>query len=197
MRDADVRSAVLTYLSGLHGGESDTRIVEEMGIWSGAVRIDIAVINGELCGFELKSDRDTLERLPTQSDLYSRVFDRLTLVVGSRHLDGALSKIPDWWGVIRATDHEGLTGLERVRDDGINPTPVPYLIANLLWKDEALAILLKHGLHKGLKSKAARAVHEKMAESLPLETLRLEVRQALKDRQRSRQVVSYEGQVTI
>jgi hypothetical protein len=37
----------------------DTRVVEEMGIWAGSVRVDIAVINGEFHGFELKSDRDT------------------------------------------------------------------------------------------------------------------------------------------
>src|SRR5689334_21519972 len=107
MRDKDVRHAVRRHLTELHTGEFDTRIVEEMGIWSGSVRIDLAVINGELSGYELKSDRDTLERLPLQSRLYSRVFDKVTLVASGRHLDKAAGRIPDWWGIIEATDDRG------------------------------------------------------------------------------------------
>ena len=56
-----------------------------MGVWSGTVRIDVAVLNGEMCGYEIKSDRDTLERLPFQIEIYSKEFDKLTLVVGRRH----------------------------------------------------------------------------------------------------------------
>jgi hypothetical protein len=73
-----------------------------MGIWSGSVRIDVAVINGELTGYELKSDRDTLERLPLQAELYSRVFDRLILVVGKRHAKKAIEHIPEWWWGLRS-----------------------------------------------------------------------------------------------
>ena len=69
MRDIDVRQAVKSYLKALHEDDPATRIVEEMGIWAGSVRIDIAVINGELSGFELKSDSDTLQRLPLQADI--------------------------------------------------------------------------------------------------------------------------------
>ena len=56
MRDIDVRRAVRKKLGEQYAHDPDTRIVEEMGIWSGTVRIDIAIINGELNGFELKSD---------------------------------------------------------------------------------------------------------------------------------------------
>ncbi len=61
-----------------HECDHDTKVVQEMGVWNGTVRIDIAVINGELGGFELKSDSDNLLRLPAQAELYSRVFDRMT-----------------------------------------------------------------------------------------------------------------------
>src|SRR4051812_15627734 len=85
MRDSDVRKALKERLHTQHVDDPHTVILEEMGVWSGSVRIDVAVINGELNGYELKSDRDTLERLPLQADIYSRVFDRLELVVGQRH----------------------------------------------------------------------------------------------------------------
>ena len=103
MRDRDVRAAVRQDLDARHGGDTETRIVEEMGIWSGTVRIDIAVINGELWGYELKSERDTLERLPAQAKLYSRVFDRVTLVVGTRHVGAAEDAVPPWWGLTIAS----------------------------------------------------------------------------------------------
>jgi hypothetical protein len=48
MRDSDVRAAVRRKLREKYGHDPGTRIVEEMGFWSGSVRIDIAVINGEL-----------------------------------------------------------------------------------------------------------------------------------------------------
>src|SRR5262245_39425246 len=99
MRDADVRRAVKAWLVSQHGHERDARLVEEMGIWSGSVRIDIALINGSLSGYELKSDSDTLERLPRQLAIYGRVFDYLHLVVGKRHADKARALLPDWWGV--------------------------------------------------------------------------------------------------
>ncbi|HEX2652354.1 MAG TPA: sce7726 family protein, partial [Xanthobacteraceae bacterium] len=115
MRDADVRRAVRAMLDQRHAGDLDTYIVEEMGIWSGSVRIDIAVINGELCGFELKSDRDTLERLPLQSDLYSRVFDRVDLVIGRRHAQKAETYIPEWWGIQIASPADDGVSLRQKR----------------------------------------------------------------------------------
>src|SRR5665213_2389844 len=104
MRDIDVRIEVRRMLSMKHAGDPDTRIVEEMGVWSGSVRIDLAVINGELNGYELKSDRDTLERLPLQVELYSKVFDHLTLVVGKRHAKKARAQLPPWWGIFVAEE---------------------------------------------------------------------------------------------
>jgi hypothetical protein len=49
-----------------------------------------------LWGYELKSERDTLERLPLQARIYSRVFDRVTLVTGLRHAGAAEDRIPGW-----------------------------------------------------------------------------------------------------
>lgn len=184
MRDADVRAAVRRKLHCKHGADSNTRIVEEMGIWSGSVRIDLAVINGELHGYELKSDRDTLERLPFQADLYSRVFDRVELVVGARHSDKAAKLVPKWWAISVATMNNGSVHLRPMigYPGGKNPNPEPYLVAQLLWKEEAVAILDAHGLATGFRSKRIRVLHERLAASLTLAELSKEVREALKRR---------------
>lgn len=198
MRDSDVRKAVLQLLRERHAGDSDTRIIQEMGVWSGSVRIDIAVVNGELCGFELKSDRDTLQRLPLQAELYSRVFDRLYLVVGDRHAIKAHQHIRDWWGVITASDVDGRIFLQDRREAETNPCPDPYLIAQLLWKDEAISVLEAHGLARGWRGKRVKDIHAHLGQRLPLEELKKAVRAVLKARNvASRQVQTSQFQVSI
>jgi hypothetical protein len=194
MRDADVRAAVRQMLDAYHASDAQTRIVEEMGIWSGAVRIDVAVINGEMSGYEIKSDRDTFDRLPYQAGIYSRVFDRVTLVVGKRHAEKAPVFVPDWWGVTVAELRCGSVHLTTVREPQRNPTPEPYLIAQLLWKEEALAILDRLGLARGWRSKRVKQIHERLASHLPIEILSAQVRETLRRRidwlgeERSRQL---------
>lgn len=185
MRDSDVRRAVLSWLEGEHAHEREhTRIVEEMGVWSGSVRIDVAVINGSLSGYELKSDRDTLERLPFQRDLYGRVFDFVHLIVGTRHAKEAVALVPEWWGIHVATMCNGVVELHPDLNHVAkrNPSPEPYLVAQLLWKDEALRVLEAFDLAKGWRSKRIKLIHQRLAAELPFDELQEHVRAALKAR---------------
>ena len=68
-------------------------MVDELGVCRGQVRIDVAVVNGRFHGYEIKSDRDSLRRLDGQVDLYSKVLDRATIVVGDRHFTEALNTV--------------------------------------------------------------------------------------------------------
>ncbi len=183
MRDRDVRLAIRAQLEVEHAGDDDTLIVEEMGVWSGSVRVDVAVINGALSGFELKSARDTLARLPQQAHFYSEVFDRMTIVTAENHLSGCLSLLPDWWAVLIAHDQsDGTVNLTSFRDGQANPSQNALQIARLLWKAEAVAVLDKHGLAKGYRSKPADELHHRLTTVMPLETLKNEVRSCLKGR---------------
>lgn len=182
MRDLDVRQAVRRKLDLLHADDEDTRVIEEMGIWSATARIDIAVVNGELCGFELKSAKDNLKRLPHQEQLYSQVFDRVTLVTAENHLVESLTIIPEWWGLSVAVMTSGLVRLSAERDAQENPQLRPPTLARLLWRDEALTILERHGLDRGYRSKPAAILHDRLAAELRLNDLRTEVRSALKAR---------------
>src|SRR6266849_4305930 len=153
MRDSNVRRAVKASLGAEYAHDADTRMVEEMGVWSGSVRIDIAIINGALTGYELKSDSDTLERLPRQLALYGRVFDYLHLIVGKRHVEKAQKILPDWWGIKIAA--QGERGIELIdhHEPSPNPSPDPYLIAELLSKEEAIGVLQAFGMDRGWRSK--------------------------------------------
>jgi hypothetical protein len=185
MRDADVRRAVKAWLVTEHGHERDARLVEEMGVWSGSVRIDVALVNGSLSGYELKSDSDTLERLPRQLAIYSRVFDYLYLIVGKKHIEKAQKILPNWWGIKIAVQGDSGVRLLPHQEPSLNPSPDPYLIAELLSKDEAIGVLQKFKLDKGWRSKKIRLVHERLASELELRHLKDEVRAVLKARPRS------------
>lgn len=183
MKDKDVRIAILGELYKQYQSDVGTKIVQEMGIWSGSVRIDIAVINGEMIGYELKSDKDTLDRLPLQAELYSRVFDKVNLVVGEKHADKAKGLIPEWWGIIVAAGMTEGVQLDKFRAPSPNPSPDPYLVAQLLWKGEAIEILEVYELAKGWRGKRIKDIHTRLATELPFEELAANVRSVLKRRQ--------------
>ena len=183
MRDIDVRLAVNAKLNEQHCGDPDTVIYNEMGVWSSTVRIDIAVVNGELHGFELKSARDTLVRLSSQADIYNMVFDRITLVAATKHIAKSESIIPSWWGIasVIPTESGPLKLIEKRKAD-INPSISPRILARMLWKDELLALLSDHDLIKGYRSKPISALADRAASELSIDTLRASVRKALKAR---------------
>lgn len=197
MRDIDVRMAVRAELAQQHAGDDSTRIVEEMGIWSGAVRVDLAVINGELCGYELKSDSDTLKRLPLQAEMYGKVFDRLTLVVGERLYKSALAAIPEWWGCQIASMKDGVASLAIVRTAGMNPGIDPSILVQLLLKSEAVDILESFGIAKGWRSRKASEICAHLIEQIPFDDLATHVRSALKRRPKLGQIVSSDLNVPV
>jgi hypothetical protein len=198
MRDSDVRKAALSMLIARHEGDRNTRIVEEMGVWSGAVRVDIAVINGRLCGYELKSDSDTLDRLPRQAEIYGKVFDRMTLIVGNRHADEAIGAVPAWWGCMVATMREDSSvTLRWKRKPRANPAPDPTILVQMLWKEEAVAILEKYGLADGWRSKRASEIGSRLLSEIPLKKLSEDIRSALKTRPRLGQLVPSDFDVSV
>jgi hypothetical protein len=155
-------------------------ILEELGVRHGTSRIDIVVINGILHGYEIKSDRDTLKRLPEQMAEFNAVFDKLTLVVGKRHLYDAVNIIPDWWGIIVAKiDVNCNVFFQTIREAEDNQDQVGVSIARLLWKEEALQILEEQNKAKGVRSKPREFIYQRLANVLDVDTLREKVRDAL------------------
>lgn len=184
MRDRDVRESVWDWLENEHKGDEDTLMLDELGIFNGATRVDIAVINGEMTGFELKSEKDTLERLPAQRDLYNLVLDRVSLVVAEKHRDEALSIIPDWWGVwIAHSLKNGGVKVSQEREACVNQMLDAETVCSFLWRDEALAILERIGEARGVKSKPREALYRRLSEVMSLDAVRNEVRTALKARE--------------
>ena len=100
IRDADVRPALRRYLQREQSANPNMLLIEELGLCQGQARIDLLTVSGVLHGYEIKSNRDRLTRLASQAATYSRVLDRVTLVVCPRHFEAALQLVPKWWGVL-------------------------------------------------------------------------------------------------
>ena len=107
VRESQIRASLLLALRDRHGADPNTLIRQELGLCAGARRVDLAMINGELVGFEIKSDQDTLYRLAGQAEAYGQVLDRVTLVTTARYIDKAAALVPTWWGLIRADPADG------------------------------------------------------------------------------------------
>lgn len=182
MRDIDIRRALREQLERDYGDDPATLLVDELGVDEGSFRIDVALVNGAFQGFEIKSPRDTLVRLPAQARAYGRVFDALTLLVTARHLDSALELLPEWWGVIIADHREGKVELAEHRGPTSNPGVDPYAIAQLLWRGEALEVLEEHGLARGRRRKPRRELWATLATELPSDRLGAIVRERLRAR---------------
>ena len=98
MRDLDIRRALRGEIALLYQDDPDTLVVEELGLCEGDARIDVAVINGSITGYEIKSERDTLDRLPSQMHIYSRCLTYVTVVATELHLAQIHAVVPRWWG---------------------------------------------------------------------------------------------------
>jgi hypothetical protein len=182
MNDPEIRQALIAHLREFYSADSQARIVEELCVRKGRSRIDLAVVNERLHGFEIKSPKDTLKRLLRQLEDYRAVFDDVTFVIGLKHLGGVLGDIPHWCGVMLAVPIGGEVTLERFRDGRQNLHREPYAVAQLLWRDEALEILTRRGFVKGVKSKPKPHLWARLTESLALDDLAAEVRVALANR---------------
>lgn len=174
-KDGDVRTLLKQHLRDLHG--ESTRLLDEVGLCQGDVRVDVAAVNGELAGFEIKSPADSLARWPKQRRVYSKVVDRAWLVAPEKAL--ARADAPDWWGLIRVVETRHQLGLRVVREAALNPKLDPYSIARLLWRDEALNALAAFGLDRGVRTKRRTLIWRRLADQLPIDDLRRAVRAAL------------------
>jgi hypothetical protein len=179
--DRVIRTALLEELWKTHRQEPEVRIIEELGITHGAARVDIAVVNGIIHGYELKSDLDTLHRLPEQMRIYNSVLDQVTLVVGKNHLFAAINTVPEWWGitVAKVIDSSGAISFCNIRRAEENPEKNSVDIASLLWREEALHILEKINQSRGVRSKPRTFLYERLADVLDQPTLRAKVRECL------------------
>jgi hypothetical protein len=176
--EAVVRAALRTHLLTSTAGAQDA--VEELWVPRSNERADLAVLGRTMDGFEIKTDRDTLRRLPRQIAAYGRLFDRCTVVIADKHSEKASELVPAWWG-ITAIAVNGCVSFETLRKPRQNPGPDPDTLVRLLWRDEAMAALRALGAEPDPKAHRA-SLWSELLETTTLSQLRRAVRSALMSR---------------
>lgn len=177
--DPAIRQALIVKIVEDHK-DDPAKIIEELGINHGSVRADIAAVNGIMHCYEIKSDRDTLLRLPGQIKAYNAVFDRVTIVVGYTHIYDAIELVPEWWGITVAKENEyGTIVFSEIRSPMVNSGKDGRSIARLLWREEALAILEELNQAHGYRSKPRSLIYEKLAACLDTNALADRVKEVL------------------
>jgi hypothetical protein len=158
-----------------------SKVVEELKLPAAKARIDIAVINGHLHGYEIKGASDTLQRLPSQVNAYSKIFDYLTVVTELKYHERILNVIPEWVGVSVCSDKYGNEEFEIIQPPVLNEHKDAFYIAKLLWREELIDILQSFQIpHK--KKIRSWLLCEAAAYNLDISTLSNVVREKLKVR---------------
>jgi len=146
---------------------NDTLVIDELGLQHGKCRADIAVVNGHLVGYEIKSNDDSLRRLGLQVESYNAVFDKAFIVVGDRHIDRIQDLIPEWWGVIVSSrGPKGAINFNMKRRAQVNTGVDPQSVARLLWRSEAAEILRQRKLPPKELRRPRAVLYKHLAELL-------------------------------
>ncbi len=193
LKDRDVRTCLHQEIKSHFSYDNKTYVVDELQICNGAARIDIAAINGALHGYEIKSESDTLIRLPNQLEQYNKVFDYIYFVCAKNQIEKANKIIPQWWGIYLAINVDGLAQLSLIRKPRKNDRLDSFALLQFLNKDELVIFGLKYdlGSASSLKRMQKYRLWQIIAakvdkDEIPLDELSKYLRTSLKTREGGR-----------
>ena len=181
LKDIDIRMPLINELMKINAAHSH-RIIEEMAVCDGDARVDIAVANGKLCGYEIKSNADTLERLPLQQSCYDKTFDTVSIVVGEKYEKIIKDYVPDYWGILVIKERNDDLKLVKRRRAKINKNVDGNALLELLWREEIL-LLLKTKKIRGLSGKNKRVLRQIAMQNFKLKEIKNYTRETLKSRE--------------
>ena len=183
MNDVDIRQNFHKKILRRQHAQKDTLVIDELGLNHGKCRADIAVINGHLAAYEIKSNNDSLRRLEEQVKSYNAVFDRISIVVGDRYINSIQNYIPEWWGVIVSLrGPRGAVNFDIIREARTNKNIDQISIAQLLWRNEAEEILQQKKLSPRILRQPRAILYEYLVNTLNICELRRLVREYFKKR---------------
>lgn len=87
MDEAHVKSAILTHVGKLAGRGPKPIVTAEFTLGSSGTRADLALFAEGSIGIEIKTEFDSLRRLPNQMEAYSRYFELAIAVVAPKHIE--------------------------------------------------------------------------------------------------------------
>ena len=182
--DIDIRKALHATVLQPHHNCPDTIILNELGLANASARIDVAVLNGCLHGYEIKSAVDTMRRLPRQIGLYAECLEKLTIVCAPRHLEAVDKIVPPWCGIVEAekSDQDEINFVTR-RASQRNENIQGHRLAHLLWRQEAVDILTSQNLPAKALRQPRKQLYLEIAERFTVAEITAYIKSAMAARQ--------------
>jgi len=182
--DPEIRSALHRKRFRRLKSQPDTLVIDELGLAHARSRIDVAVINGCIHGYEIKSGKDSLARLARQIGIYSQTLQKVTIVTASSHLGRVLAAVPSWCGVLEAElGPKGGISFNAIRSARSNPDMDPVMMAHLLWRSEVLRVLSRLGYAPKELRCPRRKLYEMLSDALSPGDITAAIRTAMVQRQ--------------
>jgi len=177
LNDAAIRRSLR---SSLHDSLQDGELLfEELGLCEHTARADVAVLGSRFHGFEIKGETDSLRRLCAQVDVYRQVFDCVTIVIAGRLLQSARKVVPRSCGIVSATMTRCRVVLTPIRAAVQQSQVDPANMVQLLWREEALAVLQSIDGISDLRRQPRAVIWQEVVDRLSLAELRAVIVKAL------------------
>jgi hypothetical protein len=94
LKEPEIKAAFIDWLIDKNMLADDAVLINELPVDDFSRRVDLAIANGKLLAFEIKSDFDNLSRLEGQISTYLQHFDKVTLVCSTKFTDKAMELLP-------------------------------------------------------------------------------------------------------
>jgi hypothetical protein len=181
---SDIRSALHSKRFRHQKLRPGTLVIDELGLAHARSRVDVAVINGCIHGYEIKSAQDSLDRLGSQIDIYRQSLQKVTIVAAEKHLPKVMASVPDWCGVIEVVQAaRGGIQLQPIRSALMNPEIDPVMLAHLLWRPEVLELLSRVGYAPKQLRGPRKQLYEILCGAMTLREITVAIREFMARRQ--------------
>jgi len=141
-------------------------------------KADVAILNGTSTVYEIKSERDRLDRLQSQVNSYRKAFANVHVITGSNHVEEVIKKIPPDIGILVLTNRFQISTIREAQGSVENVEP--EVVFNSLRLGESKRILESLGfslpnlpntqmyeeLRKRFVSLTSRQTHDGMVQEL-------------------------------
>lgn len=145
----------------------------------GVNKADLVMLNGTSTAYEIKSERDKLDRLGAQISSYSEVFSSVTVLCAEKHLEAVLDIAPNYVGVSVLTDRFQISNIRNNVEDPQRTRSSSILDA--VTRKEAVMILERIGLSvPDVPNTRMHAALKAIFEHLPSEQVHNEMVRVLK-----------------
>jgi len=159
LSDKKIREVIFEYIES---NNDKVRVLSELKIGK-SIADFLVITDGNISGYEIKSDLDTYTRLKSQVPDYNKHCDYCHIVVGQSHQKGVEKHIPEFWGIIVVSQYaKNIPKVEVIREATQNTKASLDKKLSLLWKRELENISKKNGPYRyTTKSKAFIKKHLK------------------------------------